>query len=224
MSAFTRRARGAAPFAAIVVAAALAFVGCSSQPAADAESTPAPSETNAPAEASEAVSMLPELEVMSSTVTEGEEIPLAQRSAIFGVEGAADLSPQISWSGAPEETQSYVVTVFDPDAPTKSGFWHWIVANVPADVTEIAEGAGTPDSGQLPAGAITVANDAGFQGYLGAAPPDKTHEYEITVTAVNVPSFSPEQTATPALLDFYVGASAVAQGTIVVPATPGEGE
>ena len=88
---------------------------------------------------------VPEFTLTSSTVTHGQEWPAAQYSAGSGHEGGADVSPQLSWSGAPEGTKSYAVTVVDPDAPTMTGFRHWSVVNIPADVTELAEGAGSAD-------------------------------------------------------------------------------
>lgn len=79
--------------------------------------------------------------VTSTTLTDGAAWSPEQLSGIFGVPGGKDVSPQLSWSGAPEDTKSYAVTLYDPDAPTGSGFWHWAVADIPATVTELPEGA-----------------------------------------------------------------------------------
>src|SRR4051794_41737579 len=118
--------------------------------------------------------------VTSKTVTDGAALPPAQFSGIFGVPGGKDLSPQLSWSGAPEGTKSYAVTVFDPDAPTGSGFWHWAVANIPADVTSLESGAGSR-GGTLPEGATPVPNEMRLPHFIGATPPQGTgvHRYYI---------------------------------------------
>src|SRR5690625_3652263 len=86
---------------------------------------------------------LPALQVTSESFREGQTLSAAQLGGSMGVPGGQDKSPQVSWSAGPEGTESYVVTVFDPDAPTASGFWHWSVANIPASVTSLPEGAST---------------------------------------------------------------------------------
>ena len=96
----------------------------------------------------------------STDVTDGQALPLAQMSAIFGVPGGKDLSPQLSWSGAPGETKSYTVTMYDPDAPSGSGFWHWAVTDIPASVTGLPTGAGNGTE-HLPAGASTICRGSG---------------------------------------------------------------
>jgi hypothetical protein len=116
--------------------------------------------------------------VTSTGFTDGGVLPDGQ------VQAKGNRSPQLSWSGAPEGTRSFAITAYDPDAPTGSGFWHWTVANIPADVTDLAEGA---SSDGLPAGAVEGRTDFGEPGFGGAAPPPGhgPHRYIFTVFAVD---------------------------------------
>lgn len=159
---------------------------------------------------------VPAFTLTSSDISDGKTLAEPQRSGAFGVPGGEDRSPQLAWSGAPEGTRSYVITCYDPDAPTGSGFWHWAVADIPADVTELPAGAGTPGGADLPAGAVTLANDAGMQGFLGAAPPPGhgEHRYYFTVHAVDVDSLELPEGATPAFLGFNLFSHTVGRATI----------
>ena len=114
--------------------------------------------------------------VTSNDFADGATLPDAQ------VYAKGNRSPHLAWSGAPERTKSFAITCYDPDAPTGSGFWHWTVANIPADVTEIAAG------GPVPAGAVEGRTDFGQPGFGGAAPPagHGPHRYIFTVFAVDV--------------------------------------
>lgn len=114
----------------------------------------------------------------SSGFNDGGTLPDAQ------VQARGNRSPQLSWSGAPEGTKSFAITCFDPDAPTGSGFWHWTVANIPAGVTQLTEGASPAD---LPTGAVEGRTDFGEPGFGGAAPPPGhgPHRYIFTVFAVD---------------------------------------
>ena len=149
---------------------------------------------------------LPEFTVTSTDVTEGATFATPQVSGIMGA-GGEDVSPQLSWSGAPEGTKSYVVTMFDPDAPTPSGFWHWCLSNIPVDVTELATGAAS----NPPKGAVKQRNDGGTDEYLGAAPPEGhgPHRYIICVTAVDVPELEVDESSSPAVVNFNLFSHAI---------------
>jgi Raf kinase inhibitor-like YbhB/YbcL family protein len=159
---------------------------------------------------------VPSYTVTSSDVAHGQPMSLPQVSGVFGA-GGEDISPQLSWSGFPSETKSFVVTCFDPDAPTGSGFWHWAVADIPADVTELPTGAGTPEGSDLPPAAIALRGDAGVARYIGAAPPagHGPHRYVFAVHAVDVESLGVGAEATPALLGFNLFSHTLARAVIV---------
>jgi Raf kinase inhibitor-like YbhB/YbcL family protein len=163
---------------------------------------------------------VPSFTLTSTSVGDGERFADAQHSAAFGVPGGEDLSPQLAWSGAPDGTKSYAVTVYDPDAPTGSGFWHWVVANIPASVTSLPEGAGDDSGSGLPAGAVQLRNDAGAARFIGAAPPGGhgEHRYFITVHALDVEDIGVPAEATPAFLGFTMFTHTLARATIVATA------
>lgn len=156
---------------------------------------------------------LPTFTLTSESVTDGQPLGNDQVSGIMGA-GGSDVSPQLSWSGFPAETRSFAVTVYDPDAPTASGFWHWAVADLPASVTELPAGAG--DGSGLPGGAVTLANDASAKRYIGAAPPagHGPHRYYIAVHALPVESLGLPEGATPAYLGFNLFGQAIARAVI----------
>jgi len=135
--------------------------------------------------------------VTSTDVTDGQPLKDDQ------VYSLGNTSPQLSWEPGPEGTQSYVVTCFDPDAPIPSGFWHWVVVDVPAEVTSLDTGAGASDA-SLPDGAFHVRNDFGTPDFAGAAPPegDQVHRYFFVVHAVKEPTLGVDSSATPAVVGF----------------------
>jgi Raf kinase inhibitor-like YbhB/YbcL family protein len=125
-----------------------------------------------------------------------------------------NISPELQWSGAPKGTKSFAVSVFDPDAPTGSGFWHWSVANLPADATGLPKGAGAGTG--LPASAIQVRNDFSAIGYGGPCPPKgKPHHYQITVYALDTDKIDVDKDASPAVVGFNVHAHTLAKATLV---------
>ncbi|MCX4902826.1 YbhB/YbcL family Raf kinase inhibitor-like protein [Streptomyces sp. NBC_00878] len=161
---------------------------------------------------------VPSFTLTSTTVKNGRPLPTDQRSGIFGAPGGKDISPQLSWRGFPAKTKSFVVSMYDPEAPTGSGFWHWAVANIPATTKSLPLNAGALNSRKLPAGAIQLNGDAGTARYIGGAPPaDSTHHYYITVTALDVPSVDVTATTSGALLGFTIGSHTIGRATLIAP-------
>lgn len=140
---------------------------------------------------------VPSFTVTSEDVTEGQPLKDDQ------VNAEGDRSPQLSWSGAPEGTKSFTVTCFDPDAPTPSGFWHWLLVDLPADTTSLPPGAGA-EGADLPGGAFMLRNDGGSVAYMGAAPPpgDVPHRYFYVVHAVTEDSLGIDEAASGAFMSF----------------------
>lgn len=157
---------------------------------------------------------VPAFQVTSADLTDGEPMPQPHASGKMGVPGGADRSPQLSWSGFPDGTRGFAVTVYDPDAPTASGFWHWVVAGLPASVTELPSGAA---DGGLPDGAVQLRNDAGFAGYVGAAPPagHGRHRYFVVVHALDTADLGVPAEASPAYLGFNLFSHTLARATLV---------
>jgi len=145
--------------------------------------------------------------VTSTDCVDGE--PLDKRFAHTSV-GGDNVSPQLSWSGFPDGTRGFAVTCFDPDAPTPSGFWHWVLVNVPGPVTELPAGA------QPPGGAFCVRNDFSQQGFDGPAPPpgDQVHRYYFVVHALDVDALDVGPDASPAVVSFNLAFHTLARAII----------
>ncbi len=153
---------------------------------------------------------LPSFTVTSDRVT--DSAPLSDDQ----VAAKGNTSPQLSWSGFPAETKSFVVTCYDPDAPTPSGFWHWVVVDLPAAVTELPAGAGASDDA-LPGNAFHVRNDVGSHDFTGAAPPegDHPHRYYFVVHAVGEDSLGVDNSVSPAVVSFNLVFKALARAQVV---------
>lgn len=147
--------------------------------------------------------------LVSDDIAEGKPLGSQQVFKGFGCEGA-NLSPQLRWSGAPAGTKSFAVTVYDPDAPSGSGWWHWTVFNLPAATDMLASGAGGV-GGVLPAGAVQGRTDFGQPGFGGACPPpgDKAHHYQFTVWALKVDQLPIDANASGAMAGFMIRANAL---------------
>jgi Raf kinase inhibitor-like YbhB/YbcL family protein len=142
--------------------------------------------------------------LISNDITDGGVLPDAQ------VQAKGNASPHLKWSGAPEGTKSYAVTCYDPDAPTGSGFWHWTVANIPAEVSEL------PAGGPVPAGAVEGRTDFGAPGFGGAAPPPGhgPHHYIFTVFAVDTDKLDVTPDNSGAVFGFNLHFHTLAKATI----------
>lgn len=153
--------------------------------------------------------------VTSPDVIANTKISLKHVFKGFGCEGG-NLSPALIWTGAPPDTKSFAITAYDPDAPTGSGWWHWVVYNIPGDSTALKTGAGSAESPQLPDGAVQGRTDFGVNGYGGPCPPvgHGTHHYRFTVHALKVEKLDVPPDATAALIGFMINANRIAQATL----------
>lgn len=157
--------------------------------------------------------MATEFKVTSPDFADGT-VKQPQFAAAMGCTGG-NLSPAIAWSNAPEGTKSFVVTLYDKDAPTGSGFWHWVVVDIPATATSLDAGAGG-DGAKLPDGARMTNTDMSVPGFVGACPPPgERHEYKITVKALKVAKLELPSNASPALVGFISNMNKLAEATVV---------
>ena len=146
----------------------------------------------------------------SPDIPSGGTVPQQFEFDGFGCSGQ-NRSPVLQWSGAPLEAKSFAVTVYDPDAPTGSGWWHWFVVDLPAGTTQLSANAGAKNSQALPAGARQMRNDYGVFAWGGMCPPpgDKPHRYIFTVHALSVPKLEIPNDASAALAGFMINANAM---------------
>jgi Raf kinase inhibitor-like YbhB/YbcL family protein len=130
--------------------------------------------------------------------------------------GGQNVSPELAWSGAPEGTKSFALTMYDPDAPTGSGWWHWVVYDIPAGTTSLPKGAGAAGGAQLPSGAKMGRTDFGSKEYGGAAPPPGhgAHRYQLTLHALNVDKLDVPEDATAAYVGFMIHFAKIGEATL----------
>ena len=152
---------------------------------------------------------------LTSTDLKGNTFSMPQILNSFGCTGG-NVSPALAWRGAPPGTKSFVLTMFDPDAPTGSGFWHWVVANIPATATGLVTGASRTN--KMPAGSLETRNDTGAVGYAGPCPPAGTpaHRYVFTLFAMKVDKLDLTADASGALVGFNTRANALGAATLTV--------
>lgn len=158
--------------------------------------------------------LLPEVGAFSLTSDDVQDGQQMASTFVHQSAGGDNQSPHLRWSGQPAETRGYVVTCYDPDAPTGSGFWHWVLVGLPASVSELPRGAGTAVT--LSPGAFHVRNDFSSSDYGGPAPPpgDDPHRYIFAIHAVDTDNLELERSVSPAVVGFNLAFHTVARGVI----------
>lgn len=153
---------------------------------------------------------VPSFTLASTDVRGGERL-----DEMFTVDGEGH-SPELHWEGFPAETRSFVVSCFDPDAPTPAGYWHWTVVNLPATTTALPRGAGSPDGSHLPATAFQTRTDGGLVGWEGAGPPegDRPHRYVFAVHALDVEGLELDADTSPTAVAFNALFRTIARATL----------
>lgn len=153
-------------------------------------------------------------QLSSPDIKAGQSIP---EKYVFNGSGCrgANVSPELVWSGAPEGTKSFALTVYDPDAPTGSGWWHWIVFNIPPTTTRLPQGAGDPAAKLVPAPAVQGVSDYGKSGYGGPCPPasDKPHRYVFTIYALKTDAIPLDDKASAAMVGSSIGQNTIAKAS-----------
>lgn len=153
--------------------------------------------------------------ISSPAVGSDNTIPLKYTANSFGCHGG-DVSLPLVWKDVPAGAKSLAITMYDPDAPTGSGFWHWLIVNLPPSTTSLPMGAGVVGNAKLPAGAVQARGDAGVPGYFGPCPPmgDPAHRYVITIFAVNVPKLAIDANTSGAVVGFNLHFHTLAKASV----------
>jgi Raf kinase inhibitor-like YbhB/YbcL family protein len=159
------------------------------------------------------------MRLTSNSFKDGDYLPsdhILSADYGFGCAGG-NRSPHLRWDGAPDVVRSYAVLCFDPDAPTGSGFWHWVMVNIPPTVTELPLDAGHPSNANVPAGALQVRTDFGKPGYGGPCPPqgDHPHRYLFSVHAVSLDTLPVTADTSAAVVGFYLNFNTLAKATLM---------
>jgi Raf kinase inhibitor-like YbhB/YbcL family protein len=215
----------------IAVASTMLLAACGSAAAKKSDAAPSPGSSASTTSVTKSsdqsnpdpyvyLPKVPSFTVTSATVKSGEPLPPAQLSKMFKAPGGKDTSPQLSWSGFPAQTKSFVVSMFDPQAPTEfGGFTHWVVADIPGTTTALPEGAGAMNSKILPSGAFQLGADAGVSQYVGGAPPagSGVHNYYLTITALDTAKTGLGSSASAAYLGFSIASHTIARATLISP-------
>lgn len=151
-----------------------------------------------------------------SSPTLSGQMEEAQVFNAFGCTGD-NVSPELTWKDAPEGTKSFAITMYDPDAPTGSGWWHWLVFDIPANVRGLKAGAGDAAGKLMPKGAVQSLTDYGAAGYGGPCPPvgHGPHQYIITIYALQVDQLGLDAAANPAKVGYYINSNALAKASVV---------
>jgi Raf kinase inhibitor-like YbhB/YbcL family protein len=146
----------------------------------------------------------------------GGQLTIDQVYSGFGCTGK-NISPQLKWMNAPKNAKSFALTVYDPDAPTGSGWWHWVIFNIPADATELATDAGNAQKNAAPKGSVQSMTDYGKPGFGGACPPagEKPHRYIFTLYALDVPKLDLDEKANAALVGFMLNAHSIEKASLI---------
>lgn len=151
----------------------------------------------------------------SADMQNGKSLKLSQIYKGFGCDGK-NTSPQLSWTNPPIGTKSFAITAYDPDAPTGSGWWHWTVANIPANIRSLPANAGAQNGKNMPTGAVQGRNDFGYAGFGGACPPagDKPHDYRFTIWALKTDKLSIDNQSSGALVGFMLNENVLARAEL----------